>query len=148
MRGDDAAGVDAVRWWQGARDAMPGGHEVRVETIELPGLGLLEMLDGLDAAILVDSIQTGAEAGTVRTLALEDLEAFARSSKTAHGWGVAESLRLGLATGAMPGRLRVRIVGIEGGQFELGRGLSNAVRDALPPAAAAIEQELTRLLEA
>ncbi len=54
LRGDDAAGLEAVKLWQAQFPQSAG--RVKIDTIELPGLRLLDFLEGMDAAILVDAI--------------------------------------------------------------------------------------------
>jgi len=146
LRGDDAAGVEAVHLWQSAFPATAGRPEVRVEFSELPGLGLLDLLDGFDAALLVDAVQGSGPAGTVYHLGPEDLASFAAGSKSAHGWGVAESLELGRRLNPSLQQIRIRLIGIEVESMELGRALSPAVREALAPASSAIEEEVQALL--
>ncbi|HEX7541063.1 MAG TPA: hydrogenase maturation protease, partial [Anaerolineales bacterium] len=63
LRGDDAAGLEAVRLWQAQHP--DSAAQVQVELYELPGLAMLDLLEGMDAAILVDAVQTSAPAGTV-----------------------------------------------------------------------------------
>ena len=64
LRGDDAVGPKAVRQWQESFPETASRPEVRVETLELPGLDLLTYLDGMDDAVLVDAIQCSALVGT------------------------------------------------------------------------------------
>ena len=146
LRGDDAAGSEAVRRWQADYPATASRAEVTVEFSELPGLALLDLLDGYDAGILVDAVQTTAAAGTIFRLGLAELESFDTAAKSAHGWGVAESLELDQQLNrSRPPRL-VRIVGIQAQQLELGHKLSTAVENAMPAAADAIEKEIQAFL--
>src|SRR5512142_1104173 len=101
MRGDDAAGLEAVRRWQLGYPATATRPGVQVQYAELPGLALLDMLEGFDAAVLVDALQSAAPAGTVHRLALDELDSFSNGAKSAHGWGVAETLQLGHQLGTL-----------------------------------------------
>lgn len=139
MRGDDAAGVEAVRRWQARYAATAARPDVNVQFDELPGLSLLDILDGADAAVLVDAVQSGSAPGTVHRLKPEDLASFEAGSKSAHGWGVAETLRLGRQLDPARAGLRVSLIGIEAEQVELGKPLSPSVEQALPGAVDAIE---------
>ncbi len=144
LRGDDAAGLEAVRRWQ---EKYPQTAKlVRVETSELPGLGLLDLLNGVDAAILVDAVQSAAPAGTLLRVGPDDLASFAPDAQSAHGWGVAETLQLGRSIYPWLEAVHVTLIGIVGEQFEIGAGLSPRVRAALDGAAAMIESEVRSLI--
>lgn len=145
LRGDDAAGLEAVRQWREKFPETAGRPEVRVETCELPGLALVDMFNDFDAAILVDAIQSHAAPGTIHCLSEKDLSAFSSDSKSAHGWGVAETLTLSreLSKNLPP----VRLIGIEAAQMTLGASISKAVEDAIPKACEAIKQAVKSLLK-
>jgi hydrogenase maturation protease len=144
LRGDDAAGLDAVRLWQ---ETYPGtATQVQVGLSELPGLGLLDLLHDVDAAILVDAVKSSAAPGTIHRLEQQDLDAFAAGSGSAHGWGVAETLKLGRSLDPALAETRIILVGIEVGSVEMGAGLSPQVQSALPMAAEMIEHEIQALL--
>jgi len=144
LRGDDAVGLETVRLW---REQFPEtARGVRVELSELPGLALLELLDGMDAAILVDAVHSSAPAGTLHRLGPDELASFTPGSGSAHGWGVAETLQLGRSLYPALANCRVTLLGIEAGQVEMGAGLSQAVRETLPDAARLLEQEVRSLL--
>jgi hydrogenase maturation protease len=145
LRGDDAAGLEAVRRWQTKHPQT--AQSVRVETCELPGLALLDLLDGMDAAVLVDAVQSLTEsAGSLLRIGPEDLASFTPDAKSAHGWGVAETLRLGRSLYPALTGVKVALIGIVGRQFALGAGLSPQVRAALDEAAEMIECEVNRLI--
>ena len=71
LRGDDAAGLEAIRQWQEKFPETASRPEVRVEASELPGFALLDMLEDVDAAILVDAVQSSAQPGTIHRLSRE-----------------------------------------------------------------------------
>jgi hydrogenase maturation protease len=144
LRGDDAAGLDAVRLWQETHPQT--AERVRVEVSELPGLGLLDLLTGADAAILVDAVKTEAEAGTVIRVGPEELASFTPDAQSAHGWGVAETLQLGRSLYPSLAQVRVMLFGIVGKDFGMGAALSPQVRDALANAVEQIEAEVQELL--
>ncbi len=147
MRGDDAVGVEAVRRWQEAFRETASRSEIAVQFNELPGLGLLNLLEGFDAALIVDAVQSGATPGTVHRLRPEDLASFGTAAKSAHGWGVAETLELGRQLQFIGSRPRIRLIGIEAQQVELGQPMSEAVASALPAVCQAIEDELRAFLK-
>jgi hydrogenase maturation protease len=143
LRGDDAAGLEAVRLW---REKFPEtAGTVRVELSELPGLALLDLLEGMDAAIIVDAIQSSASAGTFICLNLDELAGFTPEAGSAHGWGVAETLQLGRSLNPSLAKCQVTLIGISGGQFGMGAGLSPEVREALAKAVDMLESEVRSL---
>jgi hydrogenase maturation protease len=144
LRGDDAAGLEAVRLWQ--EQYPQTAHRVRVEFPELPGLGLLDLLEGINAAILVDAVHSSAAPGTLIQIGPEDLASFTPDAGSAHGWGVAETLQLGRSLYPSLASCYITLIGIVGGQFDLGEGLSPEVRAALTAAVERIEKEVQNLL--
>jgi len=145
LRGDDVAGLEAVRLWQSHYPQT--AQKLQVELSELPGLALLDRLDGMEAAILVDAVQANAAPGTIQRLGPDELAAFSTNAQSAHGWGVAETLALGRSLNPGLAKCRITLIGIVGGQFSLGAGLSPAVQAALIEAAALIEKEIRGLLD-
>ena len=146
LRGDDAAGLEAVRRWQEQFPETARRPEVYVELNELPGLALLDELEGCDAGILVDAVQSYAGPGTLHRLNPEQLSAFGSDAKSAHGWGVAETLQLGRQLNPERPQIPVRVIGIEASQLSVGVGLSQEVTEALPMACQAIQDEVEKLL--
>jgi hydrogenase maturation protease len=131
--GDDGAALRAVVELDDHAEVVRAGR---------PGPGLLELLSGNGAVVLVDVIRSGAAPGTVVSCPLDDLvdSAVATSSVSSHGFGPAEALRLGraLGRGLVPGCF----VGIEGACFEPGAGLSASVRAAMPELVRAVRAAL------
>ena len=140
LRGDDAAGLAAVRMWEKTFQVNNERPHVQVELTELPGIGLLSLLEGARLAILVDAVRSGARAGTIFELTENQLETFSKDAGSAHGWGVAETLSLGrkLMPLTLPGKLI--LIGIEAGQLNLGETLTPEVETALPEVARLIER--------
>ncbi|MGE5251713.1 MAG: hydrogenase maturation protease [Bacteroidota bacterium] len=148
MRGDDAAGLEAVRRWREVCLDTASRSEVTIEASGLPGLGLLDLLSGVDAAVLVDAVHGSAPAGTIHRLDPSELSAFESGASSAHGWGVAETLALAEELNLPHRDVTVRIVGIEAGSFGPGQQISPEVEQALPAACEAIELEVLSLLKA
>jgi hydrogenase maturation protease len=144
LRADDAAGLEVVRTWQAQHPASAG--QVHVHLSELPGLGLLDLLDDMDAAILVDALKATSSAGTVICLDQDELAAFNPDAGSAHGWGVAETLKLGRTLNPALEKCRVILIGIVGKDFSMGAGISTQVRAALAKAADLLELEVQRAL--
>lgn len=146
LRGDDAAGLEAVRQWQATFPQTVGRREVRVETVELIGLGLLDMLAEAEAAIIVDAVHSSAPPGTLHRIGPHEVSAFRPDSQSAHGWGVAETLQLGRLLDPTLNDCRITLIGIAAGQVEMGAALSPEVRAALGGAGEMIETEVRSLV--
>lgn len=144
LRGDDAAGLEAVRQWSERFPETATRPEVRIEACELPGLALLDLFADAEAVILVDAVQSSAKPGTVHRLSMEELASFTAGSKSAHGWGVAETIQL--RSQLTNEKINIRVIGIEAGQMELGAGLSQSVEKMMPALCKVIEEEIQTLL--
>lgn len=144
LRGDDAVGLEAVSRWKEKFPETADKPEVRVEASELPGLALLDLLEGADAAILVDAVQSANPPGTIHRLSEDELASFASNSKSAHGLGVAETLQL--RNKLSNTKMNIRIIGIEAEQVETGTRMSKSVEEALLCACDVIEEEVQHLL--
>ena len=147
LRGDDAAGLEAIRQWQEKYPETANRSEVRVEASELPGLALIELLDDMDAAVIVDAVQSSAKPGTIYSINPDDLSAFTPDAQSAHGWGVAETLQLGRQLYPTLKKLSIRLIGIEAEQVSMGAGLSQNVTQAMPELCRTIEDEVQTFLE-
>ncbi len=147
LRGDDAAGLEAVRQWQEEYPETGNRSEVRVEASELPGLALIDLLSDTDAAIIVDAVQSSAKPGTIHRISPDELSAFTPDAQSAHGWGVAETLQLGRELYPALKKLPVRLIGIEAEQVSMGAGLSQSVSQAMPELCRTIEDEVQTFLE-
>jgi hydrogenase maturation protease len=145
LRGDDAVGLAAVRFWQERYQANIESSNLQVELAELPGIGLLSLLEGTSIAILVDAVHSNSKPGTIHLLSNDQLEAFTGGASSAHGWGVTETLSLGekLLPSSMPEK--IIIIGIEAGNLSLGESLSPQVEQVLPEVARLIDQLATRV---
>lgn len=128
--GDDAAGLLAVRQARRALEALRG-----VDVIEAgPGLRILDLLDDVDAVIVVDAVRSSDRSRPpgeiVRVEAGPDgLPADIGSSLSSHGFGLGEAIGLATAIGRAP---RIVFFGVEVAEIEAGQPLSAAVAGALP----------------
>lgn len=132
FRGDDAIGIIAVKSWIAAHPETANHPDLLVQTAETPGVGLLDMLTEAPVVVLVDAVRSGAAGGTIHRLTENQIASFAAKMESGHGWGVAESLKLGRTLGREELPEEIHILGIEAEQFEIGTDLSNAVGKQLP----------------
>ena len=146
FRGDDAVGLEAVRLWKENYPETANLSDIRVDVCELPGLAMLELLDGLDAAILVDAVQCFSKPGTIHNLHPENLSAFSNDSRSGHGWGVAETLQLDRIINPGRQQISVRLIGIEIEHLQMCFGLSKTLERSLPQICEAIQKEVQILL--
>jgi len=124
-RRDDAAGLVAAR-----RLAAAAGDRVELREESGEGAALLDAWAGAGLVILIDAMDSGGRAGTVRRAEAKAGPLPAALSRcSTHAFGVAEAVELGRALGRLPERLVV--FGIEGGDFTAGVGLSPAVERAV-----------------
>ncbi len=133
FRGDDAIGIQIVEEWRKLCLSFIAENGVEVEVSSLPGLGLIDMMAGFETVIFVDAVQTGFELpGTIYKLREKQLASFVSSAKRAHGWGAAESLRLGREIRMEEMPETVRILGVEARQFEMGADISAEIKEKFP----------------
>jgi hydrogenase maturation protease len=142
LRGDDGAGLEAIRLWRQMYPDDAGSADIRIRLITAPGLELADALGGVEAAIVVDATRGAGHPGTIRTLRLSEFEVSAAASDGMHGWQLQQELALGRLLGQYPANLVLRLIGIEAAQMRLGRELSRVVHDALPLASELIHTEI------
>jgi len=139
FRGDDGVGISVVRHLQNR--SLSG----KITLLEQGGeaTALLEQLDGAEAVILVDAVQSGAAPGTVHRFdaAEQPLPSGVLRCST-HNFSVHEALEMARALDRLP--QRVTVYGIEGDSFDPGEGLSPEVQRGVVTAAEQIILELNR----
>jgi hydrogenase maturation protease len=138
LRGDDAAGLQVARRLR--EREFENTHESSGETASL-----MELWQGVDAVLLADAAQSGAEPGTVTRLDVSTRplpSAFLHCST--HAFGVAEAVELSRSLGSLPPR--VIVFGIEGKNFEHGAPLSPEVETGVRKAVEMIETEMDAFL--
>ena len=136
-RGDDGVGRLVARLLQGRLPA-----DVRIEEQAGGAAELLDLLQGVDHAILVDAMVSGAPPGTIRRLDCGAGDVVpGRSSASSHGFGVAEAIALATVLSCLP-RTCV-IYAIETTSFSLRVAMSPEVLSSAQEAAHQIVAELT-----
>jgi hydrogenase maturation protease len=149
LRGDDGFGVAVAD----ALDDRSLPPSVDVVEVGISGVSMAqELLDGYDAFVLVDAMETGDDPGTVRVsrASVPDIDDYsdrevASFAADMHQTDPSKVLVLGEALGVLPEV--VVLVGCEPATTdELSDDLSPAVRDAVPDAAEQVERIVTELL--
>jgi hydrogenase maturation protease len=149
FNGDDAFGVEVARLF--AQRTLPSG--VKVIDIGIRGIDLTyALLDGYDAAVLVDTAQRGEQPGTISIVQPDPEDAGEASPEdlmlSPHELDPAKVLRLVIALG---GRCkRVLLVACEPLTFggdEGVMGLSEPVAAALDAAVTTVEEVVAELIE-
>jgi hydrogenase maturation protease len=147
--GDDAFGVEVA--WRMSQRALP--DNVRVADFGIRGMDLAyALLDGYDAAILVDAAARGGDPGTLYVIEPEtepESEDAKPALMEAHGMNPMRVLDMARALGGRP--KRVLVVGCEpatlGDEIEGAMGLSAPVEAAVGGAMAMVESLVSRITE-
>ncbi|MCE5267953.1 MAG: hydrogenase maturation protease, partial [Planctomycetaceae bacterium] len=87
---DDSVGLRVV---EHLKARLAGRPDVEVSEDYWGGLRLMERMIGYDGAIVVDAIQTGALAGTIHLLAVDDMPT--QRSASAHDVNLGTALQFG-----------------------------------------------------
>jgi hydrogenase maturation protease len=138
LMGDDALGPYVVKLLE-ARYEVPGG--VEIAELGTPGGDLPLFLDGLEAAVVVDTVKAAGEPGEIRLL--DKAQLLSRKPvlpATPHEPGLREALFTLEFQGRGP--REVRFVGVVPSSVEMAVGLSPAVRASVPAAVAQVVREL------
>lgn len=96
-----------------------------------PGSTLVDLLDGADAAILIDAVRSGAPPGTIHEIKFDELGGAATRLVSSHDLGVAAAIQLARRLGRGPSV--GRIIGIEIAPADTARrrGLTSQTRAAV-----------------
>jgi len=138
LRGDDGVGPAIVK-------ALPrssnDGVEIRADRGEDPCI--IDTWEGWPALFLVDAICAGGEIGSLRVFdaSQEDVPTniFGR---TTHTFSLSEMIALARQLGKLPSV--VRVYGIEGKEFGIGKSISKAVEDTVSQTVLRINEDIRR----
>lgn len=139
--GDDQVGWCVVHTLQQSGLSDQLSCQMDLLALDRPGAGLIQYLEGVDAAVLIDAVHSGGEPGTIHRIddpALLEKDALVSS----HGLGVASALELAGALAMLPATLMV--YGIEIGDVSLQATPSADVSRAATLVAAMIEADVTQ----
>jgi hydrogenase maturation protease len=146
LRGDDGFGVAVLRRLE--RD-LAGADGVRFFESGIAGVSLVQqMLDGYDALVILDALDREAPPGTLFVLVPEvgvlGVPGAERQAIDLHQADPEGILHMAAGLGVLP--RQVRIVGCQAAACdELGAGLSEPVRAAVPEAARRVREMLATL---
>lgn len=134
--GDDAAGLEAAR---SLSQSPPPNCEIIAA--DRPGVSLIEMINGADAAILIDAACSGATPGTLHEFGFDELDRCAAAGLvSSHDLGVANAVELARRLGRAPARgiiLAIEITPTTRRQLGV---LSAAAREAVERASIRVRQ--------
>jgi hydrogenase maturation protease len=127
-RGDDRVGLAAAQ----AVERLNLPH-IRVVQHHGEGGDLMNLWDGAARLVLIDAMNSGAVAGTMRCWDLRCEDPPAQCfPKTSHVFGLAEALHMARLLGRLP--RETLVIGIEAGGFEMGAEMTPAVIEIIPGA--------------
>jgi hydrogenase maturation protease len=140
--GNDILGDDGVGpWLVETLRSRPSLAGYDFETADGAGLGLLDLLDGYDRAVIVDCVAVeGGRPGDVQRLSADEFDA--RSvNLSSHYAGLPQVLALGRRLGLAMPEVEVLAVGVDD-PYRIGTDFSSALRARLPEIAAEVEGAL------
>jgi hydrogenase maturation protease len=140
-RGDDSIGLNVIR-------ALKERELPDTLLIESSGGGaeLIEMLDSVRMAILIDAVSSGGKPGAIyRFDALRQTIPAQLSFQSTHVFGVAEAIELARVLGRLPSTLI--IYAIEGENFSIGVGLSSRACEAVQKVVERVNCEVQDVLK-
>ncbi len=141
LLGDDGVGPHVLRILE---SQYSFGDDVELVDLGTPALDLTHQIVGLRALILIDSVTSDDEPGTVVLYRKEDILRIAPAERLdPHSPALSECLLTAGMLGASPEN--VLLVGIVGREFEPGSPLGESVRGAINKAIQEVLKELDRL---
>jgi hydrogenase maturation protease len=134
--GDDNAGIASARALR--EQPLPAGIEIHEIT---DPARLIELLDGIRRAILVDALVCDNEPGNIMCLTPEELAAYPGMPLSSHGTSVADAIKLARTLEPATTNCDIHIIGIT---IEPPSGYTNAMST---PIAAAVPRVVDLILE-
>jgi hydrogenase maturation protease len=119
-RGDDAVGLRVVE--------VLGLSDTVIEHDGEPA-SLIALWEDCDEVVLIDAVTSGAGRGTVVEIDAASAMLPAGMCHSTHALGPAEAVEMARALGKLP--TKITILGIEGGEYSFGAGLSSEVERAV-----------------
>lgn len=142
LLGDDGVGPYVVRQLESTYSFEEG---VELEDLGTPALDFIDHIAGLDALIVIDSVDNGKAPGTITLYRHQDLMRKAPAVRMdTHSPAITESLLAADVFFGMPPR-EVLLVGISAESYAAGCNLSESVHAAIDSAVQHVLAELGRL---
>lgn len=139
--GDDGVGLEVARIL--AKAPPP---ECEIIAADRPGTSLIDMLDGADAAVVIDAAREGAPPGTLHEFGFDELERCAAARPvSSHDLGVVEAIKLARKLGRAPARGRIVAIEIALAPSRQTGGLTGAAREAAECAAIRVRHLVVEL---
>jgi hydrogenase maturation protease len=142
LLGDDGVGPYIVRWLEATHTF---GEGIVLADLGTPALDFIDHICGLDALIVIDSVDNGLAPGSITLYRKEDFSRLRPSVRMdTHSPAITESLIAAeIFFGISP--KEVLLIGITAQSFAAGCELSDAMKSAVAPAVRAVLSELDRL---
>ena len=142
LLGDDGIGPYVVRWLESTHSFEEG---VTLEDLGTPALDFIDHICGLDALIVIDSVDNGFVPGTITLYRKEDISRLRPTVRMdTHSPAITESLiAADVFFGISP--KEVLLVGITAQSYAAGCDMSDAMKGAVGAALRAVLSELDRL---
>jgi hydrogenase maturation protease len=142
LLGDDGVGPYVVRQLESGYSFDEG---VELEDLGTPALDFIDHIAGLDALIVIDSVDNGKPPGTINLYRRQDLIRKAPAVRMdTHSPAIAESLLAAEVFFGMPPQ-EILLVGITAESYAAGCNLSESVQAAVDSAVQHVLAELGRL---
>jgi len=141
---DDGVGVMVAYAVEEALRNQTSDNEITVTEASVGGLRLMELLEGYERAIIIDTIQThnGQPVGTIYRLSLDDLRAISptQHSASAHDTSLVNALEVGFQLGMqLPKEISILAIEVE--------NIQDFNEEPTPAVAAVIPQATAMVLE-
>ncbi len=137
MRGDDAAGLLAVR----ALRSMNVPPSVSTAEMSGDGTSLIDLWRGFSQVILIDAVTAGLPPGSTIQMDLSgEIPSGTFFGASSHSVGIAQALAISLALDELPPS--VILYGIQAGNFKVGAAPSKEVEKASQSVALSLLSEL------
>lgn len=137
---DEGIGIHAINELK--REKWP--EEVELVDGGTGGLGLLSVLEGAQKVIIIDSLETGVEPGTIFRFEPKDLKAFMdRSALSLHQVGILEGPNIGRSLNHLP---PVVVFGVQPKSLAMGIDLTPEVKAKLPKVVKMVGDEICQAL--
>lgn len=130
---DDGVGIHVIRALDSSARMRQFDPAVALRDGGTLGLNLLMELDGIGALIVIDAMEFGGAAGTVRAFVGTDMDAqLGGQCRSAHEVALADLMSAALLTGSAP--VRRALVAVQPASTDWGLEPTEAVRSAIPEA--------------